>query len=55
VIIALLHSIMWKGRAHIGGDDAVDGEKFKFISNMHSFVLEHVDQTHKRQRKSYVV
>ncbi len=30
-------------------------EKLKFISNMHSFVLENVNQTQKRQHKSYVV
>ncbi len=29
-------------------------EKFKLISNMHSFVLKNVDQAQKRQRKSYV-
>jgi hypothetical protein len=28
-------------------------EKFKFIFNMHSFVLEIVDQTQKRQHRSY--
>jgi len=29
-------------------------EKLKLISNMHSFVLENVDQTQKRQHMSYV-
>jgi hypothetical protein len=29
-------------------------EKLKLISNMHSSVLENVDQTQKRQHKSYV-
>jgi hypothetical protein len=29
-------------------------EKLKFISNMHSYVLKNVDQTHKRQHRSYV-
>jgi len=28
-------------------------EKLKFISNMHSFVLENVDQSQKRQHKTY--
>jgi len=30
-------------------------EKLKLISNMHSYVLENVDQTQKRQCKSYDV
>jgi uncharacterized protein YvpB len=30
-------------------------EKLKLISNMHSIMLENMDQAHKRQRKSYVV
>jgi len=29
-------------------------EKLKFISNMHSFVLENVDQEQKRQHRNYV-
>jgi hypothetical protein len=29
-------------------------EKLELISNMHSFVLENVDQTQKRQHKNYV-
>ncbi len=28
-------------------------EKLKFISNIHSFMLENVDQAQKRQRKSH--
>jgi 50S ribosomal subunit-associated GTPase HflX len=30
-------------------------EKFKLISNMHSSVLENVDQAQKRQHKNYVI
>jgi hypothetical protein len=30
-------------------------EKLKLISNMHSFVLENVDQTQKKQRRNYAI
>jgi uncharacterized protein YmfQ (DUF2313 family) len=45
---------MWKRKNSLLRMMQLMVEKFKLISNMHSSVLENVDQTHKRQRRSYV-